>query len=233
MGRKSCGQGRQNHAHGSVEQLCSMQAAGLGFVMPTYMGTVDDNQGGGNDPLVIVHKERDARLDERDNVGLIGRIVSEVVNEVGVVRALESCRLESVVREVIATIAQKFLHVAGGDNGTIILPARRFGLKAHVDREAQSDWFEGEDEMFRVGSEGRNQALAVGARALGMLHLGRSENKRSLLGKARWTQPSKEGGSSDHEKNSANDKVQSPQPKRWRVLHKKVVAADKGGSSKL
>jgi len=185
--------GEAGHAPGSVEQLRSMQAAGLGFVMPTYMGTVYDNQGGGNDPLVTVHKERDVRLDERDNVGLIGRIVSEVVNEVGVVHALDTCRLESVVREVIASLAaivENSLHVAGGDNGTIILPAGRFGLKAHVDREAQSDWFEREDEMFRVGSEGRNQALAVGARALRMHHLGRSENKRSLLGKARWTQPS-------------------------------------------
>ena len=113
--------GEAGHAPGLVEQLRLMQAAGLGFVMPAYMGTVDDNQGGGNDPLVIVHKERDARLDERDHVGLIGRIVSEVVNEVGVVRALDTCRLESVIREVIAAIAENSLHVAGGNNGTIIL----------------------------------------------------------------------------------------------------------------
>ena len=105
-------------------------------------------------------------------------------------------------------------------------------MKAHVDREAPSDWFQGEDEMFRVGSEGRNQALAVGAKALGMYHLGQSENKQSLLGKARWKQPS-EGGSNDHEKYSADDKVQSPQPKRRRVLHKKVVATAEGGSSEL
>ena len=70
---------------------------------------------------MTVQKERDARLDERDNVGLIGRIVSEVVNEVGVVRALDTCRLESVIREVIAAIAENSLHVAGGNNGTIIL----------------------------------------------------------------------------------------------------------------
>ena len=67
--------GEAGHAPDSIEQLRSMQAAGLGFVMPTYMGTVDDNQGGGNDPLVTIQKERYARLDERDNVGLIGRIV--------------------------------------------------------------------------------------------------------------------------------------------------------------
>jgi hypothetical protein len=66
-----------------------------------------------------------------------------------------------------------------------------------------------------------------------MHHLGRSENKRSLPGKARWTQPSEEGGSSDHEKDSADDEVQSPQPKRRRVLHKKVVAVAEGGSSEL
>ena len=134
---------------------------------------------------------------------------------------------------MIATISEKSLHVAGGDNGTILLRTGRFGLKAHVDREAQSDWFEGEDKMFRVGSEGRNQALAVGARALGIHHLGRSENKRSLLGKARWTQPSEEGGSSDHEKDSTADEVQRRQPKRRRVLRKKVVVAAEGESSEL
>ena len=131
---------------------------------------------------------------------------------------------------MIAAIAEKSLHVVGRDNGTIILPAWRFDLKAHVDREAQSDWFEGEDEMFRVGSEGRNQTLAVGARALGMHHLGRSETK---LGKARWTQPSEEGGNSDHEKDSTADEVQRRQPKRRRVLRKKVVVAAEGESSEL